>query len=406
MTGLRSLPAYVWTLIALLAGVTLGGLAPTPLEPVAAGTSALIQAVVAVVPLLILAALSPAVATLVRRGLAGRFAAAVVGWYLGTSVAAGLTAVIFSALIFRIPLTTGAQGAWAEVTSMLSSIGTGGASLPLIAIVAGIGVGLLGAQHDATYRVLSKAARAIEGAGHKLAYVMIPLVLAFGITLGVRFGARVGLAHYLTMTAYTAALCLVWWAFYTFVLVRRVGRAPVGPVLEDYYLPTAVFAAGTCSSLATLPVNLTNVKSIGVRDEVADFVLPFGAIANLDASALAYVAYGPFVISFVFGYEISWMVLLAAWPSIVLFTVAAPGLPAGMGTALWSATLFAGILGLQGEAQGEFIATWLALAGGLPDMLRTATNCTGDGYTAIILHNRFDEFFGEKSMREGSHLGS
>jgi Na+/H+-dicarboxylate symporter len=26
-------------------------------------------------------------------------------------------------------------------------------------------------------------------------------------------------------------------------------------------------------------------------------------------------------------------------------------------------------------------------------MLRTATNCTGDGYTAIIFDGRFDEYF-------------
>ena len=48
--------------------------------PVATVTSWLIRAVV---PALIPVALSPAIATLVRRALAGRFAAAVVGWYVG-----------------------------------------------------------------------------------------------------------------------------------------------------------------------------------------------------------------------------------------------------------------------------------------------------------------------------------
>ncbi len=389
----RRIPAYVWTLLALGAGLAAGGFFPGPLEPVADATSTLISWVVAIVPLLILAALSPAIATLVRRGLAGRFAGAVVLWYVFTSTVAGLIALVTSAAIFRIPLTTGDRGIWAEAGAMLQSLGASGASWPLLAILVGVLVGALGARHDPTYRVLRRVAGVIERSGGRLAYVMVPLILAFGVTLGVRFGARLGLSHYASMTAYTAALVLVWWAFYTFVLVRRVGRRPVGPVLSRYYLPTAVFAAGTCSSLVTLPVNLANAKKVGVRDEVADFVLPFGAVVNLDASALAYVAYGPFVVSYVFGLELSWMMMLAVWPAVVLFTIAAPGLPAGMGTALWSATLFASILGLEGQAHGEFIATWIALSGGIPDMLRTATNCTGDGYTAIIFDGRFDEFF-------------
>jgi hypothetical protein len=52
------------------------------------------------------------------------------------------------------------------------------------------------------------------------------------------------------------------------------------------------------------------------------------------------------------------------------------------------------MLGMEGAAQGEFIATWIALSGGIPDMLRTATNCTGDGFAAIIFHNRFEQLFG------------
>jgi Na+/H+-dicarboxylate symporter len=400
MAAGMKIPKYVWTFIALVIGLAAGGLMPDLLAPVASATGTLIRFVVMLVPVLILAALSPAVATLVRRGLAGRFAGAVVLWYVGTSIVAGAIALVTSALIFRIPFSTSGRGAWTEASTMLESFGQGGASLPLIAIVVGIGVGLFGAKHDKTYAVLKRMADAIENAGDSLAYVMLPLILLFGITLGVRFGARAGVAHYLTMTAYTAALCAVWWTFYTFVLVKKVGRRQLGPILTDYYVPTALFAAGTTSSLATLPVNLTNAKKVGVRDEVADFVIPFGAVANLDASALAYIAYGPFVITHIFGLELSWLMLLAAWPAVVLFTIAAPGLPAGMGTALWSATLFANILGLDAQAQGDFIATWIALSGGIPDMLRTATNCTDDGYTAIVFDARFDEWFRQPTAAE------
>ncbi|MBT6373395.1 MAG: cation:dicarboxylase symporter family transporter, partial [Gemmatimonadales bacterium] len=214
------IPKYVWTFLALVVGLAAGGLMPDLLAPLASATGTLIRFVVMLVPVLILAALSPAVATLLRRGLAGRFAGAVVLWYVGTSIVAGAIALVTSALIFRIPFSTNGRGAWTEASAMLASFGQGGASLPLIAIVVGVGLGLFGAKHDKTYAVLKRVADAIENAGDGLAYVMLPLILLFGITLGVRFGARAGVAHYLTMTAYTAALCAIWWTFYTFVLVK------------------------------------------------------------------------------------------------------------------------------------------------------------------------------------------
>jgi Na+/H+-dicarboxylate symporter len=81
-----------------------------------------------------------------------------------------------------------------------------------------------------------------------------------------------------------------------------------------------------------------------------------------------------------------------AWPAIVVFTIAAPGLPAGMGTALWSATLFASVLHLPEDMTSEFVATWIAMSSGLPDMIRTATNCTGDGFASMIM----ERFYGEQ----------
>jgi Na+/H+-dicarboxylate symporter len=90
--------------------------------------------------------------------------------------------------------------------------------------------------------------------------------------------------------------------------------------------------------------------------------------------------------------DLSWVTLLIATPALVLFTIAAPGLPVGMGTALWTATLFASMLGLEEPMRSNFVVTWLALSGGLPDMFRTATNCTGDGFSAILFDKYFDWF--------------
>jgi Na+/H+-dicarboxylate symporter len=390
---LKKVPGYVWTFIALVVGISSGGLLPDLLQPVATGTAFFIRVVILLVPLLIFVALSPAIATLVRRGLAGRFAASVILWYVLSSALAGLIGLITSSLLFGIPFSSEGGGAWAEAVSMLGAFTEqASASLPLLAILGSIVLGGVAAWIDPLYAFLSKFEKGISAVGGKMGYIMAPLVLLFGITLGVRFGARMGMGHYLTMTLYTAALCSVWFFFYVFVIIGYIAKRPIKQTLTEYYIPTALFAAGTCSSLATLPVNLVNVKKCGVRDEVADFVVPFGAIANMNASALMYVAYAPFVISYVFGMDLSWVTLLIATPALVLFTIAAPGLPVGMGTALWTATLFASMLGLEEPARSNFVVTWLALSGGLPDMFRTATNCTGDGFSAILFDRFFDWF--------------
>jgi Na+/H+-dicarboxylate symporter len=394
MKRLAVIPAYAWTFLALVAGIVLGGSLPGLLEPVARGTASLIRLIVTLVPLLIVAALSPAIATLLRRGLAGRFAGSVILWYVGSSALAGLIGLIVASLVFGLPVSTGSAGAWAEAAHMFRALAEQrNASLPLLAIVISVLLGAVALRFEPLFGVLARVEQGIANIGNRVGFAMIPLIFLFGISIGVRFGARLGMGHYLTMTGYTAALCLVWSSFYVFIVIRYLARRDVGKVITEYYVPTAIFAAGTCSSLATLPVNLANSKRYGVRDEVADFVLPFGAVVNLDASTLMYMAYAPFVLTYIFGIEIGWTILLVAWPALVLFTIAAPGLPAGIGTALWSSTLFASMVGLKGQESADFIATWIALSGGLPDMFRTATNCSGDGFTAIVFDSLFERFF-------------
>lgn len=393
---LASLPTYLWTLIALVVGIVAGGAFPEALDPVAAGTRGLINLIILLVPVLIFAALAPATATLIRRGLAGRFAGSVILWYAVSSLLAGMVGLVIAALLFRIPLVAGTEGTWAEVRGLVATMFSTddvGVSLPLVAIAAAVVTAVVAVWVQRLYAFLKRIEGGIALSGRYIGYAILPLILCFGIMIGVGFGATRGMGHYLTMIAYTALICFVWWAFYVFVVIRLITKEPVTPLITRYYVPTALFAAGTQSSLATLPVNLVKAKEYGVRDEVADFVIPFGAVANMDASTLAYVAYAPFVTTYIFGIDMSWLVLLVAWPVVFLYSMAAPGLPAGLGTALWSSVLFASILGLEDPLRGDFIATWLALAGGIPDMFRSATNATGDGFVAVVFDSFFDRFF-------------
>ena len=387
------------TFAALVTGILLGGFFPEVLNPIAIGTTAFIKFIVAIVPILIFCALSPAIATLVKRGLAGKFAGSVILWFVATSTLACLIGVAASSLLFGIPFSSKFSGISSGMMNILQRLGQGGASMPLLSIVGAVVAGFIAVWIAPFYKLLSKIQKGIAKAGRTIAYIMIPLLLCLGVTIGVNFGARLGMGHYITMGLYTFMLCLGWWLFYVFIIIKHLAKQPVRKVLKGYFVPPALIAAGTCSSMATLPVNLIYAKKYGVRDEIADFVIPFGAVFNMDGSALSYIAFAPFIMAHIYHFDISWTLMLVAWPAHVLFTIAAPGLPAPIGTALWSSTLFTSMLGLPDPTKVMVIATWLALCGGFPDMFITTVNSTGDGFTAIVFNHFFDRFFKQKSKK-------
>ena len=382
---LTKIPTYLFLLASLILGMLLGGFFSDSLQGVATSVNVAISVIIYLVPILIFVALSPAIASLADSGRANSLAGSVILWYLFTSFLAGLLGLSVSTLLFGLSLSTSLDNPSGTMMTLLAPGESLSASRPLIAILLAICFGLLGTKWNFLRLFLEKVQSKVFYFGSKIKLVIVPFVLFLGISVGVRFGAQLGLTNYVLMTMYTFLLCLTWTTFYVFILLKLAKPHDVKEVARDYLLPTAVFAAGTCSSLLTLPVNLANVKKQGVSARIADFVLPVGSVINLDASALAYVAYAPFVLSYLFGIQIVLATLLMAWPAIVLFTIAAPGLPAGMGTALWSATLFASVLNLPENVASEFVATWIAMSSGLPDMMRTATNCTSDGFASMIM---------------------
>jgi Na+/H+-dicarboxylate symporter len=276
---------------------------------------------------------------------------------------------------------------------MLNELRAGKASVAVLAVLISITIGLIGVKVDAVYSILRRVEHAIARAGASIGIALIPLVLALGIMIGVSFGARLGMGHYALMILYSAGMAVIWWLLYMVILLPRIGRVrDRSRLIKEYYLPTALFAAGTCSSLATIPVNIANVKKYGAREEVADFVVPIGAVVHKGASAMQYMAYGPFIAGYVFGLDIGWAHLLVVWPFVVVYTMAAPGVPGAMGLALWTGVLFASLLQLEDPLKATFIGTWVALAGGIPDMFRTSGNATADGFAAVIFSNRFDKY--------------
>ncbi len=141
--------------------------------------------------------------------------------------------------------------------------------------------------------------------------------------------------------------------------------------------PAQLLAFSTSSSAATLPVTMECVEeNLGVKNEVASFVLPLGATINLDGTAL-YQAVATVFIAQALGMELN----LAAQLTIVL-----TALLASIGTAPVPA---AGIIMLVIVLESVGVpSSGIALILGVDrilDMVRTATNVTGDSAVAVLI---------------------
>jgi len=75
---IKTIPQYIWTLLSLLVGITLGGFFPEALTFIGKGTASFLKGFITIVPVLIFFALSPAIASLVKSGSGGKLATYVV----------------------------------------------------------------------------------------------------------------------------------------------------------------------------------------------------------------------------------------------------------------------------------------------------------------------------------------
>jgi Na+/H+-dicarboxylate symporter len=134
-----------------------------------------------------------------------------------------------------------------------------------------------------------------------------------------------------------------------------------------------LIAFSTSSSNATLPVTMeTAQEDLGVSRPIASFVLPLGATINMDGTAL-YQGVATVFIAQVYGHQLTVPELLTIVLTATLASIGAAGVP--------SAGIITLILVLQSVGLAGQAAAGIALILGVDrilDMLRTATNVTGD----------------------------
>ena len=148
-------------------------------------------------------------------------------------------------------------------------------------------------------------------------------------------------------------------------------------------LPAYFTALGTQSSAATIPVTLRQAIKMGVREDIAGFVIPLCATIHMSGSTLKIVACAlALIIMHGQPYDLGLFCHFIGMLGITI--IAAPGIPGG--AIMASIGLLQTILGFDGQMVALMIALYIAM-----DSFGTACNVTGDGAIAAIINRIFPE---------------
>lgn len=212
-----------------------------------------------------------------------------------------------------------------------------------------------------------------------IARVIIPLlpIYIFGIFLQMTRSGQVagvlGVFLKLIVVIFFLTVLLLLFQFAVAGLAARKNPLKMLRTMMTAYLT----ALGTQSSAATIPVTLAQTVKLGVRPELASFVVPLCATIHLSGSMMKITACA-LAVSLLAGLEIPFQTFAGFILLLGVTMIAAPGVPGG---AIMAALgLLETMLGFDETLAGLMIATYIAM-----DSFGTATNVTGDGAVAVIV---------------------
>ena len=385
---------YASTLL-LLAGLVIGGLLGAILGEKAGvlrsvGTLFLNLVFVLVVPLVFFS-VSNSIVVMRRSGAVGKVLGAALGVFLFMSLVAGA----FSYGLMRL---------WNPFIGMAVSEGGGSVLEGNLnigsAIVSAFTVDdfplLLSREHllplivfsaifGFAVAALKSKAETVEkliGEGEAIVIKMMELVMKlapigigcyFADTIGQLGGQIVGdyLEIFLLVSAATAVCYLVFNSIYALY-----SRVPLGRFWKEMLVPSAT-AVGTCSSAASMPVNMAAARNLGVSGNIVDGVVPLGTNLHKDGSVVTSVAKVMFALYFfgaaphgIGGFAL--VVLLAVLESIVVGAIPVGGMTGEL--------LICAVLGLDPS-----FAAALLIIGTICDIPATLLNVAGNLTAPLVV---------------------
>lgn len=118
-------------------------------------------------------------------------------------------------------------------------------------------------------------------------YAPIGLGCYFAVLTGT-FGTSIAIGYAKTFIVYTLVAFAFYFIMYTIYAFIAAGKKGVKAFWKNI-LPATITSLATCSSAASIPVNIKAARDIGVSDDICETIIPLGTSFHKDGSIIGSV---------------------------------------------------------------------------------------------------------------------
>jgi len=380
-----------------------------------------------VAPIAIFLIVSPSLARLFATRNMGKFGLTVMTWFALRKLLAGLWAIAFILIVFRIPILP--QGSLSLMDGVSQTMGSLGhmamTSTYFWAMYGAVGVALLSTRLERLTVFLEQIMNVVEAAGGYLmplmpifmfgigAYIyglpshvqeqlgtdgqgtsgMLDLnIWGWAISPRTSFGM---ISIYVLGAVLTAVACFMWQ--FVFILIARSlePRFSIFGYFTKYWIKVYPLLWATSSEALATPLNLylTKKHASWIRSDLRRFIVGVGSYMDINGTIINVFVLGAIVL-LILGLNVSVIELMFIIPVVFLISYGVPGIPGEL-------VLFAGpmatMLNIPEASLPIFLAVYLGLQLGLPDSFRTGSNSTDAFVGAILLNAVYEKRFAEEA---------
>ena len=203
--------------------------------------------------------------------------------------------------------------------------------LVIISILVGLAISKVGKDADPFLNVLEAANKVVlKLVDFIFIYAPIGLGCYFAALIGT-FGASIATGYLKTFIIYTVVAILFYFIMYTLYAFIAAGKKGVKAFWKNV-LPATATSISTCSSAASIPVNIKCTKAIGVSDDIAETTVPLGTSFHKDGSVIGSVFKIMFLV-YLFGTDVTSFAGIAQVIGVALIAnLLVTAVPVGGGT--------------------------------------------------------------------------